>query len=164
MQLGIRLTNERAATLRFDQFPQFAHDRLLAAMQEIEQRLEAAIIAQEPTKTGALRSWTGGRVYDHGNRIAAVVGVRAPSADAAKKAAALEYGSHKALTVRAHTARLAHFWSRAVPEIMVVHPAYSRTPNVDDKRFLRDPAEMVRGDAMGLLQAAVDQAAEDLGR
>ena len=105
---AIELTDERRAVLRFETFPAFAHDRLLAALQNIEARLEAAVIADEPQQKGKLRSLTGGRVYDHGNRIAAVVGVRAPDQNEARKAAALEYGSHQALKLRAHAAKLAH--------------------------------------------------------
>lgn len=161
-QFALEISGDRSAALRFEQFPAFAHDRLLGALQSIEQRLEAAVLASEPTRSGALRGLTGGRVYDHGNRIAAVVGVRAQTADEARKAAALEYGSRKqAITVRAHEARLAHIWKRAIAEINVSVPSYERTPDIAAVRFLRSPIQAIRDEALAELRAALDQAVED---
>ena len=159
---GLELTNDRAAVLRFEQLPRFAHDKLLATLQDLEQRLEAAIIAQEPSRTGALRAMTGGRVYDHGTRMAAVVGVRAPDANSAQKAAALEFGSHKSLEVRVHSAKLAHFWGRVVSPITVEVPAHSRLSNIDARQFLRGPLDAMRAEAVAEMRlaamAAVDEA------
>jgi hypothetical protein len=160
MEFGLEITGDRTATLRFEQFPQQAHDRLLTALQAIEARLEAAVLAQAPDKTGALRSLIGGRVYDHDTRIAAVVGVRTTAAAQARKASALEYGSHAPIAVRAHTAKLAHFWSRMVNPIMVDVRAHGRTPNIVAKKFLRGPIEAIRGQALAELQAALDAAVE----
>jgi hypothetical protein len=160
--IGIELTGERAAILRFEQFPKFAHDRLFAALQNIEQRLEAAVLAAEPEKTGQLKSITGGRVYDHDNRIAAVVGVRTQDGNIARKAGALEYGSrHESLMVRAHTAKLSHLWGRAISPISVEVGAHSRTPNIDAFRFLRGPLDAIRSTAIAELQAALDAATKD---
>jgi hypothetical protein len=160
-QFGLEITGDTKAVLRFQQFPQAAHDRLLTVLRSLEARLEAAVLAQEPTATGAMRTLTGGRVYDHGARIAAVVGVRATSANEARKAAALEYGSHKALTVRAHTASLSHLWSRAIATISVQVPAHPRTPNIDEVRFLRGPLDALRSDAIAEMEAAVASATQD---
>nr|WP_294564484.1 hypothetical protein [uncultured Rhodopila sp.] len=162
---GLQITNDRAASLRFDKFPDFAHDRLLAALQNIEQRLEAAVIAAEPARSGALKALTGGRVYDHGNRISAVVGVRAQTADEARKAAALEYGSRRtAIEVKMHSAKLAHVYSRAIAEISVSVPTHSRTPNITADRFLRGPLDAIHAEAMAELQAAMQQATEDANK
>ena len=160
---GIQLGDDRRVILRFEQFPAAVHDRLLATLTAIEQRLEAAIIAAEPAgATGQLRAITGGRVYDHGARIAAVVGVRADGPMAAGKAGALEYGSHRALVVRAHQAKLAHFWSRAIAAITVDVAAHSRMSNIDPRRFLRDPVEAIRSEAIAEMRAALDAAVADV--
>lgn len=159
---GLELTGDREATLRFEKFPAFAHDRLLTAMQSIEQRMEAAIIAAEPDKTGALKAMTGGRVYDHGDRIAAVVGVRAMTQAEALKAAALEYGSRGGqIEVKAHFMTLSHIYSRAVAAMSVDVPDYTRTPMITADRFLRGPMEALRPEIMAELQAAMDQATQD---
>jgi hypothetical protein len=158
---GIELVNDQRVNLRFDRFPEAVHDRLLATLKSLEARLEAAVLAAEPSATGRMRSLSGGRVYDHGNRIAAVVGVRTDNESDARKAAALEYGSHRALQVRAHEAKLAHFWNRAVNPIMVEVRAHSRTPNIQQQRFLRDPIQAMRADAIAEMRAALDGAVGD---
>ena len=161
MDFGLDLQGSDAKViLRFQQFPRDVHDRLLLAMRSIEQRLEVAVVAGEPARTGALRQLTGGRVYDHDTRIAAVVGVRATSPNEAKKAAALEYGSSKPLTVRAHEASLAHVYSRAIAPITVQIGAHARTPNIDPFRFLRGPPQAIRSQAIADMRAAVDQAVQ----
>lgn len=159
--IGIEVQGDRQVALRFAQFPDFAHDRLYAALQSIEQRLEAAVKAAEPVRTGKLHRETGGRVYDHGDRLAAVVGVRVAggeSAIEAGKAAALEYGAHRAFQVRAHAASLGHLWSRAIAPIAVEVRAHTRRPNIEERRYLRGPLDAIRGDALRELRDAVGDA------
>ena len=161
VDFGITLTGDTSTILRFEQFPQAVHARLLATLNSIEQRLEAAVVAAEPVKQGQLVALTGGRVYDHGDRIAAVVGVRTKDQDSALKAMALEYGSHKALMVRAHEAKLTHLWGRAISPMMVQVAQHSRVPNIDPRRFLRDPAAAIRAEAIAEMRASLDQAVRD---
>jgi len=146
-------------TLRFEQFPAAFHDRLLAVMQELEIRLEADAKAREPVQTGRLRSQTGGRVYDHDTRIAAVVGVRAETGEDARKAAALEYGSHRSIMVRAHEARLTHLFGRAISPMMVTVPEHSRMTNLDPRRFLRDAIAGMHSEAIEAMRQAVSDVA-----
>lgn len=160
-EFGVQIEGARRAVLRFEQFPAKAHDRLLATLESLKDRLVAAVRAEEPKHTGRLEEETGGRVYDHGSRIAAVVGVRAYTKSDALKAAALEYGSHKALTVRAHQARLSHLFSRAIAPITVTVSDHSRTPDIAPHRFLRGPLEAMRADAQAEMEAAVAAAAEE---
>ena len=156
--LGMDLQDsDRKVILRFEKFPADMHDRLLETLTRLERRLEGAVIAQEPERTGMLRSITGGRVYDHGDRIAAVVGVRAPDPNEAKKAAALEFGSHRSIAVRAHEAKLTHLWGRAISPMMVQVPLHQRLSNLDPRRFLRGPIEAMHGEAIAELRAAVDR-------
>jgi hypothetical protein len=160
----VRSGSERAAILRFEQFPAFAHDRLLAALWRIERRLETAVRAAQPARTGQLRSLTGGRVYDHGSRIAAVIGVRANNADDALKAAALEYGSARALMVRAHQAKLSHLWGRAMTPMTVQRESHLRRTNLSPHRFLRGPMAAIRADAIAEMKVAVEDAAHVASR
>jgi hypothetical protein len=155
---GIAIDGDQRVTLRFEQFPDTLHERLLGTLQRLEQRLEQMVLAQEPARTGALRQLTGGRVYEHPDRIAAVVGVRSQSANEAKKAAALEYGSHRSLVVRAHTAKLSHLWARAINPIIVYIPSHSRVSDISPQRFLRGPIDAMRGEAVAELRAAVAEA------
>ena len=159
---GIDIIGDKRAVLRFERFPDAAHDRLLATLQSLEKRLEQAVLAAEPEKSGELKSLTGGRVYDHGDRIAAVVGVRVTNANQARKAAALEYGSRgTSITVSAHTAKLAHLWSRAISPISVNVPSFNRTPTITAKRFLRGPIQALHATALAEMRAALDAAVED---
>ena len=112
-------------------------------------------------RTGRLESETGGRVYDHGDRMSAVVGVRAKGGDEAGKAAALEYGAHKPFEVRAHAATLAHLWSRAIAPISIEVPAHLRHPNIAAHRFLRGPIDQLRAEFIAELRQAVEAAAAE---
>jgi len=160
----VNRAHERSLVLRFGQFPDFARDRLIAAMWRIERRLEAAVHAAQPSRTGALRAQTGGRVYEHPNRIAAVVGVRVPNADDAMKAAALEYGSSRVVQVRAHAAKLNHIWGRIVAPITVQRPGHTRRTNLRPDRYLRDPYAAIKADALGEMRVAIEDAAQVVQR
>lgn len=166
---GVSLNgSDRKVILRFAEFPVAAHDRLLAALRNIEARLEAAVLASLPAdKSGNLRSMVGGRVYDHGNRIAAVVGVRvkdaASPAQAARKALTLEFGNRgNAITMKAHRMRLDHVWANAITPKMVDVGSYSRTPTIAAMNFLRGPAAAIRPQAIAEMQAAVAAAQKDV--
>ena len=160
MIFGIELTGDRRATLRFDQFPTFAHDRLLAALQRIEQRLEAAVRAQVPVKTGKLQSLVGGHVYDHVNRIAAVVGIVDKTQQGARKAAALEFGSRGVSIAMHRVTSTASLLARANRPLK---SEWRRTPTLQPHRFLRGPLDAIRGSAIAEMRAAIDQAIADSG-
>lgn len=162
MDIGVQITGQRFGLLQFEKFPDFAHDRLLACMQDIERRLEDAVHAAEPSRSGLLKLLTGGRVYDHGDRIAAVVGVRADDPNQAKKAAALEYGSRGTpIAIAAHQMRLSHFWAMEVAARQVEVPGYSRTPTLAADNFLRGPLAAIQAGAFSEMQAAIAAAVAD---
>ena len=160
--IAVDLTGDTRAVLRFEKFPAALHDRLFATLQSLEKRLEAAVLAAEPERSGELKSLTGGRVYDHGDRIAAVVGVRTRNANDARKAAALEYGSRgTAVHEKAHTMRLNHLWSRAISEITVNVPTYDRVPSIAARLFLRGPIKAMHETAIAEMRTALDTAVQD---
>jgi hypothetical protein len=157
--IGFEVAGERLVALRFEEFPERLRARLKGALDNIERRLEAAVRAAEPERTGRLHSETGGQVYEHPDRIAAVVGVRVPSAEEAGKAAALEYGAHGSFAVRAHTATLSHLFARAIAPIQVQVAAHTRRANITERRYLRSPIDAIRSEALDELRQAVSQAA-----
>ncbi len=162
MSFGIEMENKSLTkiNLRFDKFPTVAHDRLVEAMWRIEKRLEAAVLADEPTMSGKLKSLTGGRVYDHGTRIAAVVGVRDKTQQGARKAAALNYGSRgRPVDVRAHEAWLDHYFAQAMslPHFVLVR-AHKRVPNIEGFKFLQKAIASERRTAIEELRLALEQA------
>lgn len=159
---AIELKGVKSATLRLEKFPDGVLERLLEPMQSIERQLEAAVIAAEPQKSGELRGITGGRVYSHENRIAAVVGVRTQDGNEAKKAVTLEYGSlGEPMDVVNHFMRVDHVYKTLISPMDVEVPTYMRVPDVKPHRFLRDPIEAIRGSALEQLRAAIDQAVAD---
>lgn len=159
MQFGLVLEGERAVTLRLEKFTADVHARLLETMRSLEQRLEAAVIAAEPNLTGALRAITGGRVYEHDTRIAAVVGVRAQGTQEAGKASALEYGSKgTAFAVRAHHATLWHVYARAIAPMTVEVADHTRIGTIDPRRFLRSAVDGLKTTAIAEMRRALDQA------
>ena len=164
IKLDVKIEGDRAAGLRFETFPTYAHDRLLTSLQNIERRLEAAVRSAVPRKSGELQQLIGGRVYDHKTRIAAVVGLGSKDPTEIKKTLSLEFGSRgKSVTLRAHGMRLAHFWDTQVTERIVRIPSHSRIPNIMARRFMRDPFQAMRSSALAEMEAAVEQAKKDAG-
>ena len=156
---AVDIAGDTRAVLRFDRFPAVLHDRLLATLTSLERRLEAAVLAAEPERSGELKSLTGGRVYDHGDRIAAVVGVRTKSQSKARKAAALEYGSRGvAVAEIGHKMRLDHAWLHARIGAPVDVKAISRTPTLRAMNFLRGPIKSLQQSALSEMRAAIEAA------
>jgi hypothetical protein len=162
--IGVAVIGDRRTELQFERFPKIAHDRLKAALERIAHRLSAAVRAEEPTSTGKLQSETGGRVYDHGDRIIASVGVRTRDVDDHGKAGALEYGAKRPFQVRAHAATLDHLWGRAIAPITIEVGAHMRTPNIQPHRYLRGPVARLRDEHLMLLRQAVEQATAEANR
>jgi hypothetical protein len=158
MEFSVVVKSERASLVLFDEYPANIHDHVFYAMDRIVTRMVAAIQAAEPVKTGAMRSETGGRVYDHNTRIAAVAGVRVSTASEAKKALALEFGSRGVpiMMHRVNTSRQAVSRRLSRP----LKPTWERVPTLTPRRFLRGPAEALRSSSIAEVTAAVEAANE----
>jgi hypothetical protein len=158
--IKIELSGERQVGLRFDEFPTQLYtdfQKEIAALgEELLDRVEAAT----PELTGRLRGEERLRVFSDPNRITAYVDIAGEkgSQDFAK-AAALEYGAHKATKVKAHTMRLDHVWAEKLNEPMTVLVAdYSRTPDIDEVAFERGPLASMQSEAVARLNAVVARA------
>jgi len=152
------VTGDRQVALKFDRFPQQAHDRLLARIQALTAELEARVLAAEPRRTGRLHSATISKVYDDQEKIGGRVTVRADFA----KAAALEYGAHRPTKVAAHEMRLDHvFAERLTAPMTVMVMLHRRMPNIAAYRFLRGPLAQMAPEIQAELQAAVAEAAAE---
>jgi hypothetical protein len=160
-QISIDVSGARQVGIRFEQFPQNVYDRLVAAVQEKTDELLARVEAATPTLTGRLRSQERARVFhDNPNRIAGYIDIAGEkgSGDFAK-AAALEYGAHRATKVKPHPMKLDHYWSdRLTAPTMVMVGAYTRTPNIAAHSFMRGPAEQMKVEILAALHGAVDTA------
>lgn len=152
--LGISIVGFNRIAQRFDEFPQHAHDKLLAKIRELTAKLESKVQAAVPVDKGKLQGEVQAFVDDKKDNIAGKVKVVAPNGADHAKAAALEYGAHAPTKVKAHQARLGHFWGRAVAPRTVMVAAASRTPNIQAHDYLRGPlASMESEVTTGLAQA-----------
>lgn len=153
--IGIAVVGDRQVELQFETFPEIARDRLRGRLERIVSRLTGEVRALEPSRTGKLRSDTGGRVYEHQDRIAAVVGVQVDSgmgkskrgSSAVGKAAALEYGS---------TGRPFDVTRRG--------KTFQRRGGIVERRYLRGGAAAEREQALADLQEAVNEAVAESAR
>jgi hypothetical protein len=167
MPLALEIQGERKVSQQFDRFPTIAHDKLLERITALTDRLYAAVLAAEPRKTGRLAETTKRTVYDDsGRRIAGVVTVDADFA----KAATLEYGSHKTITIgqipgfaRARQAK------RSVKVDMkiargIVGASFQRTLNITALYYLRGPLAEIADDAIIEMQGALEEATRQSGQ
>jgi hypothetical protein len=162
--IRIGLTGERQAGIRFEEFPDALYEELRKTIDSLTNELFARVVAATPDKTGDLRSHERVRVFTDENRITGYVDITGTVADI-KKAAALEYGAHKATAVKSHSMKLDHFWNQALSSpIDVMVSAYERTPNVTATVFERGPLAEMQGEIIGRLNAVVEQAVAGANR
>lgn len=154
--ISIQITGDRDVGLRFDQFPQQIHAKLLGTITSLTERLYGQVRAATPKRTGRLQSEIAQHVYDSEDRIAGVVSVDAEFA----KAGALEYGARGRSRITEHSMRLDHvFANRLSGPISVMVEAHSRQMNLVAERFLRGPEGAMAAEAVAELQADVDAVA-----
>lgn len=151
-RIGAVITGDRDVELLLDALPHDIHEALKERISGITADLYARVEGAVPRKTGKLASEISSSVRDSEDRITGTVSVSAEFA----KAAALEYGSHRTVTVSPHAERLGHVWGRLASLIVEV-PEFSRRTNIDPHRFLRGPKAEMEAEIAADLQAAVDQ-------
>jgi hypothetical protein len=159
----IDLDGERMVGLRFEEFPDDLHDALLGEINAISNELFARVQAATPSKTGELRSQERLRIFDQEERIRGYISIAGGSNSGAyAKAGALEYGSKgKPVDVRSHTKRLDHFWeNRLRAPINVLVEAYSRTPNIAERNFMRGPLDAMAPEILSRLNRVITQTTE----
>ena len=158
MEFGIEIEGDRLVALRFDQFPERARAAIGRRLSSLTERLLSRVVGVEPQRTGKLRGETGSRVFERDDRVVGQVRVAAPDSGEHGKAAALEYGASHTALVRAHTMQLSHVYDKLVEPIEVMVAAYSRHPNIAERRYLRGPLDAMRGEIIAELRAALDEA------
>src|SRR6185437_5854493 len=108
MPVTITITGDRKVGLRFEELTPRLHDALLVHIRRLTDELLTRVQQAEPVRTGHLKSSTVAKIYDDETKIAGRVTL---SADFAK-AAALEYGAHKATRVKAHASSVSTVFGR----------------------------------------------------
>jgi hypothetical protein len=161
----VTVSGEREIEIEFDHtIPDAVHRRLYGAIEEITERLYAAVEGDAPRRTGRLASEIHPFVEDdpHRQRITGGVGM----SDEYAKAGALEYGapgSRNRNSVEEHMRRqTVVFGHRLDAPRLVLVKALTRHLNVIERRFLRSPLERMAPDIQKELQDAVNEAAEEV--
>lgn len=153
------IKGEREVSLRFDQFPDRAKDRLRDRITSFVDTLQAAIEGAAPQKTGRLKSEIKGRVYESAHRIAGYVSVYAPGIPGEyAKAATLEYGTSKPRRAFERNSRMAFALGRSKRRIV---SRLSKPVHMDPRRYLRGPFADLRGGFEEQIAAALSEAAQD---
>lgn len=151
----VTISGDRQLGIRFDQFPQQAHDRLKERITQDVAELGAAIRADAPRRTGALAADVSTNVIDKTERITGLVFFKKDFA----KVSALEYGVHRPVQVAAHMARLDHvFRERLAAPLSVLIEAHSRAVDLTAREFIRGPARGMAGEITQGLKDAVGEA------
>jgi hypothetical protein len=117
---------------------------LRTAITQLTDQLLARVRAAEPYRTGRLRQETQAFVDERPDGIRGRVRILGAGREHNVAAAALEYGAHRIVSVRAHQEHLTHVFDRASDSQFVAVKAYERRANIQAKRFLRDPAAAMR--------------------
>jgi len=155
MEITAIVSGERDFAARLDQMPARVRERLVTVITSLTARLLAAVQQNEPQRTGALRSETQMRVDVTDDVVRGRVFVAAPSAREHAKAAALEYGAHGMVAVRAYQRQGHTPFGMAAAQVVA---AYRRQANIVADRFERTALDAMRG----TIKAEITEALESL--
>jgi hypothetical protein len=145
--LGITVeVDDRRLMLHLENLPMMLRSNLRVAITKLTDELLAQVRATEPRRTGRLQNLTRSYVDEHEDSVTGRVKVLGGGSAHNIAAAALEYGAHAAVSVKA---------SRR--EGIAVR-AYERHANIAARRFLRGPGEAMRARALAELEKAVNDA------
>lgn len=157
---SVGVSTARRLEVVFETIPDNLHKGLLDRITEFTERLAGRIRSVEPARTGKLRSETVDKIDDYGDRITGrvMIAQNLPSKEYAR-AAALEYGAHKRMTVTEHQARLDHVFSRRlIAPMQVIVDRHGRTPNIASRRFMRGPTAQIAPDFIDAIRQVAQQA------
>jgi len=154
--MGLFIEGETKLSLKFAEFPTKLRQILLERVGELTATLFARIYRLAPSKTGRLRGTLREEVFNDRDKIVGRVNVSAQFI----KAASLEYGVDKTVSVEAHNQRLTHVFARAIGAEDVFVQKYSRHAHIIAKRFIREGTSETSGEAKQVLTQAVIEAGQ----
>lgn len=162
--INVEITGDRRALLRFENFPNELYDALRAEIESLTNELFGRVLAAVPHDSGKLASEIHKKVHADPERISGQVFVSTRiSADEARKAAALEYGSRrKKISVKAHSREVHTVHGRALAApLEALIKAYDRTPNIMQRAFERGTLDEMRPQIIQRLQSVVSTSVAD---
>src|ERR1700680_3172919 len=121
--------DDRALLARFAQFPATLRARLVGPITKVTETLRGRVVADEPSRTGKLKSQTVSFVDQGDGYVRGRVRVLGDGGHNVK-AAALEYGARNSVRVSAHQMMLSHAWAHEIDARSVLVEAYDRRANI----------------------------------
>jgi hypothetical protein len=160
---AVKIAGDNRVALRFDRFPEMAHDGLVEKIEQLTESLEGAVEAAMPHgKTGRLEAQLKSGVEEGRNRIRGWVSLAGASANDVRKAAALEYGSRGApFPVRGYLRTLDQVFGRMTAPFDQVVAAYRRAGGLAELDFLHGPLGAGAQSALAELNAVVEAAIQE---
>jgi hypothetical protein len=160
---AVQIAGDQRVALRFDRFPEMAHDGLLAKIEELTATLDASVLAAVPRgKTGRLAAQVKSGVEESSVRIRGWVSLAGASANDVRKAAALEYGSRgNAFPVRSYSRTLDQVFGRMTAPFDQIVSAYRRAGGLAELDYLHGPLDAGAQAALEQLNAVVDAAIKE---
>jgi len=154
--VGITTKGERELALRFDTFPERAHQKLQQRIEPLIDALLLRIQEATPYQYGTLRGEEVSRTYaDQADRVAGYVSIVGQSQNDYAKAATLEYGTDK-VRRRLEKGSLASRLGLKRLSMRVSKPAH-----IAAFRYLRGPFEEMRPEIEAALAEAVAEVAAE---
>jgi hypothetical protein len=157
-----RVVGDTRVALRFDRFPDLAHNALREKMETLTEVLHGDVETLVPRgATGRLAAQVKSGVQDDPNRIRGWVSL-AGDAALARQAAALEYGSRSTkFSVKSYTRTLDQAFGKLTEPFDQVVEAYRRAGGLEAVEFLRGPLREDAPGALAELNAAVERATKE---
>jgi hypothetical protein len=131
--------NEASLKVRFDKFNNDLRKALTGPINKATAQLYANVQANTPVDTGSLRGAEHSYVAQGDDWMRGYVTVGPERGEAFNvKAAALEYGSHKRISVGQYSTSRSVFWGLFSGPRQELIGQYFRRTNIDADRYLRD--------------------------
>jgi hypothetical protein len=164
ISFDLAVASSNKVGLSFEEFPAYARDELVKEISGITAELEAAVKGLTPVRTGQLRASIVSGVFADETKITGRVSISGQQGSQIfAKAAALEYGAHKAAKVKAHTHLQKLVYGHYMDPRQVLVSAYSRTPDIIEYNFLRGPLGAMQSGILDRLKGAIDRASQQAG-
>ncbi len=160
VEVTIDAPNESSIKVRFDQFDAELKSKLIPIITKTGQQLFENVYAAAPHETESLRDAISTSLAQGEGWARFYVEVNPEHDEPFNiKAAALEYGAHRRFEVSAHTRTVDSIFGEATAPFEQRISAYSRTPNIDEYRYLRGAFGGLEESFRADVEAALDDAA-----
>jgi phage gpG-like protein len=159
--ISVILTGDAEVRARFQRLPQETHARIAREMTRVTIDLQNYIRSDKlsgqvlKNRTGTLRRSINQRVDDSGAEIVGIVGA---NMDAAKYAAAHEYGFAGTVTVRAYQRRITEAFGRRIAPREVEVGSHSMRMNLPERSYLRSALNEKENEILDRLRGTVGDA------